>query len=93
MFREMYEREKDEVNEQFRMLHTEEFRRLCRSPNDVIWDMGQNFSEETSRKCPYGRSRSRCENDIKINDREMGSYDGGRMELAEDLVQWRILLP
>jgi hypothetical protein len=43
-------------------------------------------------KRPLGRPRPRCENNIKINFREVGCGNMDWIELAENMDQWRALV-
>jgi hypothetical protein len=83
----------EELRELYRSLSTVKISRRLRWARHVARRKGKEYVQNLGRRalgrCPLGRTRRRCDDNIKIDLNEMGCNNGRWMELAECRVKWR----
>jgi hypothetical protein len=101
VLRRIFGSKRDEVTGDWRKLHNEELHNLYFSSNITIinscstyWEMRNTYMilvGTPERKRLYGRPRSRCKDNIKMNLREIGCEGVDWYHLARDRNQWQLL--
>jgi hypothetical protein len=108
VLRRIFGLQRDEVTRGWRKLHNEEFHNLYSSPNIVrvkqskrmrwvghVWEMINNYKtlvRNPERRKPFERPRSRWENNVKMDLREIGCGGVDLIHLAEDRSRWQVLM-